>query len=178
MLLRSLAYRASRLGAYVGLREDELEAVAYGALLHDIGKIAMPESILHKPGPLTEDEFREMKLHPEIGERICGPLRIARSFSAIIRHHHERWDGRGYPDGIAGEGIPLGARIVAIADAYDAMTTDRAYRRALPHEVAIGEIERCAGTQFDPELAEAFVRLIEAYRAGMRERGHGSLLPR
>ena len=96
---RYLAYRSARLAAYVGLREGELEGVAYGALLHDIGKIGISEHVLHKPGPLTEDEFRVMREHPEIGERICDPLRMSRDFTPIIRHHHERWDGQGYPDG-------------------------------------------------------------------------------
>lgn len=164
---RNLAYRASRLGAYVGLREEELEAVAYGALLHDIGKIAMPEAILHKPGPLTDDEFREMKLHPQIGERICGPLRIARSFSSIIRHHHERWDGRGYPDGLAGEGIPLGARIVAIADAYDAIVRGRVYRPARSIGEAVEELRRHSGTQFDPGLVPLFIDEIDRLSSGV-----------
>ena len=127
---RYLAYRSARLAAYVGLRDGELEGVAYGALLHDIGKIGIAEHVLHKPGPLTDDEFRIMREHPEIGERICDPLRMSRDFTPIIRHHHERWDGSGYPDGLKGEAIPLGARIVALADAFDAIVRGRPYRPA------------------------------------------------
>jgi putative two-component system response regulator len=164
---RNLAYRASRLAAYVGLREHELEGVAYGALLHDIGKIAMPEHILHKPGPLSEDEFREMRHHPEIGERICEPLRLARDFSPIIRHHHERWDGRGYPDGLRGEGIPLGARIVAIADAFDAILRGRPYRPARSLDESVDELRRHAGTQFDPGLVPLFIDEIERVESGV-----------
>ncbi|HEX5149153.1 MAG TPA: HD domain-containing phosphohydrolase, partial [Candidatus Limnocylindrales bacterium] len=129
-----LANLAARLGAQAGLEGIELEAVAYGALLHDVGKIGVPEAILTKPGPLDVDEWELMRRHPEIGERICLPLASAGTFSPIVRHHHERWDGRGYPDGLRGEAIPLGARIVAIADAYDAMTNDRPYKRAMSHE--------------------------------------------
>jgi len=164
---RNLAFRAARLGAYVGLREQELEEVAFGALLHDIGKIAIPERILHKPGPLTDEEFAEMRLHPEIGERIIGPLRMAGAFSPIIRHHHERWDGRGYPDRRAGEAIPLGARIVAIADAYDAIVRGRVYRAARTHEEAVDELRRHAGTQFDPGLVPLFIDEVERVANGM-----------
>jgi len=163
---RNLAFRAARLGAYVGLRDQELDEVAFGALLHDIGKIALPEAILHKPGPLTEDEIREMRLHPVIGERIIGPLRIARDFSPIIRHHHERWDGRGYPDGLAGEAIPLGARIVAIADAFDAIVRGRVYRAARTLDEAIEELRRHSGSQFDPGLIPLFIDEIERVGSG------------
>jgi putative two-component system response regulator len=164
---RNLAFRAARLGAYVGLREQELEEVAFGALLHDIGKIAIPERILHKPGPLTDEEFAEMRLHPEIGERIIGPLRMAGAFSPIIRHHHERWDGRGYPDRLGGETIPLGARIVAIADAYDAIVRGRVYRAARTHEEAVDELRRHAGTQFDPGLVPLFIDEVDRVANGM-----------
>ena len=139
---RYLAYRSARLAAYVGLRDGELEGVAYGALLHDIGKIGISEHVLHKPGPLTEDEFRIMREHPEIGERICDPLRMSRDFTPIIRHHHERWDGAGYPDGLKGERIPLGARIVALADAFDAIVRGRPYRAARTVEEAFDELEQ------------------------------------
>lgn len=164
---RNLAYRAARLAAYVGLRDVELEGVAYGALLHDIGKIAMPEHILHKPGPLSDREVAEMRHHPEIGERICGPLQLARGFAPIIRHHHERWDGRGYPDGLKGEGIPLGARIVAIADAFDAIFRGRLYRPARSLDETVAELWRHSGTQFDPGLVPLFIDEIDRVETGV-----------
>lgn len=156
-----LANLAARLGAQAGLEGLELEAVAYGALLHDVGKIGVPEAILTKPTPLDVDEWEIMRRHPEIGERICEPLAAAGTFTPIVRHHHERWDGRGYPDGLRGEAIPLGARIVGLVDAFDAMTHDRPYRRALPVPVAINELWRESGSQFDRALVPMFVMELE-----------------
>jgi putative two-component system response regulator len=152
-----LAYLASRLARRVGLPDHELDAVAYGALLHDVGKIGVAESILTKPGPLDAAEWTQMRAHPEIGERICQPLAAFAALGPIIRHHHERWDGLGYPDCLADEAIPIGARIVAIVDAFDAMTHERPYRRARSVEDALGEIVRCGGKQFDPALVPLFV---------------------
>jgi putative two-component system response regulator len=164
---RYLAYRSARLAAYVGLRDGELEGVAYGALLHDIGKIGISEHVLHKPGPLTDDEFRVMREHPEIGERICDPLRMSRDFTPIIRHHHERWDGTGYPDGLKGEEIPLGARIVALADAFDAIVRGRPYRAARTIEQAYDELRKHSGTQFDPGLVPLFIEETDRDGAGI-----------
>lgn len=164
---RYLAYRSARLAAYVGLREGELEGVAYGALLHDIGKIGISEHVLHKPGPLTDEEFSVMREHPEIGERICDPLRMSRDFTPIIRHHHERWDGTGYPDGLKGEGIPLGARIVALADAFDAIVRGRPYRAARTTEEAYDELRKHSGTQFDPGLVPLFIEETDRDGAGV-----------
>ncbi|HET7684956.1 MAG TPA: HD domain-containing phosphohydrolase [Candidatus Limnocylindria bacterium] len=156
-----LAFLATRLTDRLGLDHAEAEIIAYGALLHDVGKIGIPEAILTKPGPLSEPEWELMRRHPEIGERICRPLGAGARFLPVIRHHHERWDGRGYPDGLAGDAIPLGARIVAIADAFDAMTHDRHYRTARSVADALTEIHAGGGGQFDPELAPIFVDVIE-----------------
>ncbi|HEY4242604.1 MAG TPA: HD domain-containing phosphohydrolase [Kofleriaceae bacterium] len=160
------------------LPDSEIRRIVQAGVMHDVGKIGVRYDMLNKPGKLTPEEVAVFRQHPEKGKRILDPVPCLHGLIDGCWCHHEWFDGGGYPRGLSGHRIPLVGRVVAIADAYDAMTTDRAYRRALPHEVAIGEIERCAGTQFDPELAEAFVKLIEAYRAGMRERGHGSLLPR
>ncbi len=161
-----LAFLSARLTARLGLDHVAAETIAYGALLHDVGKIGIPEHVLTKPGPLDDDEWELMRRHPEIGERICRPLGAGASFLPIIRHHHERWDGGGYPDRLSGEAIPLGARIVAVADAFDAMTHDRHYRRARSVADALEEVQRGAGTQFDPVLAPLFVEAIEGAGLG------------
>lgn len=139
----------------------ERAEVGYGYLLHDIGKVGIPESILNKPGPLTEEEWAVMRTHPLIGENLVKPLKLLGDAVGIVRSHHERWDGRGYPQGIKGEDIYLPARIFMLADTFDAMTTTRPYRRALPIEVALQEIEDHAGTQFDPEFARAWIDIVE-----------------
>lgn len=139
----------------IGLTQDEIDTVHYGALLHDIGKIGVPEVILNKKGRLTDDEFFAIKKHPVIGMNILKSIEFLEGTLHIVRFHHERFDGTGYPDGLKGEEIPFIARIVGIADAWDAMTSDRAYRRALTPSVAIEELERNAGTQFDPLIIRA-----------------------
>jgi putative two-component system response regulator len=155
-----LAMLASRLALRAGLTIAETDAIAYGALLHDVGKIGVPEAVLTKPGPLDEDEWALMRRHPEIGERICAPLAAFSAFGPIIRHHHERWDGLGYPDGIRGESIPIGARIVCLVDSFDAMTHDRVYRTGRSVVDALGEIVREAERQFDPELVPLLVQEV------------------
>ena len=141
------------------------EMVRLGARLHDIGKIGIRSTVLRKPGPLTVDERDHIRSHPSIGEQILAPMLEERIILDIVRHHHERWDGRGYPDGLAGEAIPLAARIVAVADSFDAMTTHRPYRPARTAEQAVAEIEAEAGHQFDPAVAAAagaaFVGAVE-----------------
>jgi putative two-component system response regulator len=164
---RWLAYHAARLGAEVGLRGEELDAIAYGALLHDVGKIGVPEHLLRKEGPLSDEEWALMRRHPEIGERICQPLQASRAFAPIIRHHHERFNGTGYPDGLRGVRIPLGARIVAIADAYEAMVHGRPYQPAQSHSLAADELLRLRGIQFDPDLVPAFLDELERDTAGV-----------
>jgi putative two-component system response regulator len=126
------------------------------------GKIGVSELILKKRGPLTAEEFAEMKEHTIIGERIVQPLRFSAQVGPIVRGHHERWNGSGYPDGLAGEEIPLGARVISVVDAYDAMTTDRPYRKALSFQDAVGELRRWADSQFDPRLVDTFLEMIEA----------------
>lgn len=166
------------LGRGLTLPDAELRRIVQAGVMHDVGKIGVRYDMLNKPGKLTPEEVAVFRDHPAKGKRILEPVPCLHPLIDGCWCHHEWYDGGGYPRNLAGDQIPLVGRIVAIADAYDAMTSDRAYRRALPHEVAVGEIERCAGTQFDPELAEAFVRLIDAWRTGMRERGHDSLVPR
>ncbi len=128
-----------------------------GALLHDIGKIGVPDHILRKPGALTDSEWTTMRTHPDLGAKIIANIPFLEEVAVIIRAHHERWDGHGYPEGLVGEGIPLGARIFAVADSFDAMTSDRPYRRGRQLDEALAEIERCSGTQFDPAVVRAFL---------------------
>jgi putative nucleotidyltransferase with HDIG domain len=154
----------------LGVSEEELYHIERGALLHDIGKIGVPDRILHKPGPLSREEWEEMRRHPIIGHRMCARIDFLRGASEIILHHHERWDGTGYPDRLRGEQIPLGARIFAVVDAFDAMTTDRTYRSARPFGEAVEEIRGCAGTQFDPKVVEAFLTIPEARWAEVKSR--------
>jgi diguanylate cyclase (GGDEF)-like protein/putative nucleotidyltransferase with HDIG domain len=141
----------------LGLAAAEVDRVKSAALLHDIGKVAIPDEILHKPGPLTDDEWKQMKEHPVIGERILRVLPGLGNVARIVRHEHERWDGDGYPDGLAGDAIPLGSRIIIAADTYHAITSDRPYRAARSHSEAVEELTRCAGTQFDPNVTQALI---------------------
>ena len=149
------------LGQFLGLDEEELRILKQGALLHDLGKIGIPDDILKKPGGLDEAEFEIIKKHPMLTSYILGTLETSDHFSAIARSHHERWDGNGYPDGLNGEGIPLLARIVAIADAWDAMTSDRVYRDAMSERIALNIMEKEKDWgQWDPYLIEKFIKLI------------------
>ncbi|MCZ7584237.1 MAG: HD domain-containing protein [Deltaproteobacteria bacterium] len=143
------------IGKEMGCDEAALETLRFAGSLHDIGKIGVPDTILQKPSGLTKEEFDAIKMHPIVGERILEPLGMLPEEQSIIRHHHERWDGRGYPDGLAGTDIPFLVRIVSLADSYDAMTSDRAYRKGMDHAVAMEEIVRTAGAQFDPNVVLA-----------------------
>ncbi|MBI4334805.1 MAG: response regulator [Chloroflexi bacterium] len=146
----------------LGLASAETEKIGLAGLIHDIGKIGVREEILNKPGKLTEAEFQQVKGHSEIGERILVPVTEDGTILSIVRHHHERYDGAGYPDRLAGEQIPLGARILAVADTFDAMMSERPYRRALDAPAAYREIQDNSGTQLDPVVAETFMRLRKA----------------
>ncbi len=145
----------------LGLSESDVEAVRLGALLHDIGKIGVPDHILRKPGRLTDEEWTIVKKHPEVGAEIVAPVKKLAPVVAIIHSHQERWDGTGYPEGLRGEEIPIGARILAVVDAYSAITDERPYKPARTHEEAVEELRRCAGTQFDPRVVEVFIRVLE-----------------
>ena len=155
--------RTQRYGLALAERVDpklvERPEVAYGFFLHDIGKVGIPESVLCKPGPLTDDEWDIMRTHPGIGAQIVEPIRFLEGAVEIVRTHHERWDGRGYPIGLRGEQIPLAARVFAIADSFDAMTSDRPYRAAMSFGEAFEEIRLGSGTQFDPDIVEVFLDL-------------------
>jgi HD-GYP domain-containing protein (c-di-GMP phosphodiesterase class II) len=148
---------------YPGISFDDFETVTTAARIHDLGKVTTSDATLLKPGRLEPHEFEEMKRHSVDGSEIMQHISIFEDVSKIIRHHHERWDGRGYPDGISGEAIPIGSRLIAVADTYDAMTTDRPYRAALSHEVAVEEIRRNAGAQFEPEAVRAFLQAINEH---------------
>ena len=136
--------------------------LVHGFRLHDIGKVGIPEAILTKPGPLRESEWARMRTHPVVGADIVAPIRFLGDAVDVIRFHHERFDGSGYPDGLSGEEIPLSARIFAVADAFDAMTSDRPYRAAMPAARALEEIARCSGSHFDPRVVEPFLLMVEA----------------
>jgi putative two-component system response regulator len=157
-----VAESARYLGLRMGLPEEDLDALYRGGIIHDIGKIGVPDAVLLKPGPLDSNELVLMRAHPEIGENIVRPLRSGSDLLPIIRHHHEAWDGRGYPDGLRGNAIPLLARIVAVCDAYDALTNDRPYRSRLSEREAISILTGGAGRQWDPQLVSLFTGEIPA----------------
>jgi response regulator RpfG family c-di-GMP phosphodiesterase len=165
-----VAIYATYLAMRLGLPADVVEIVRQSALMHDIGKIGCVMN-LNKPGKLTQDEYEIFKRHPAYGKDILDPIKFLHPLVPGVHLHHERWDGRGYPIGLKGNDVPIIARIIAVADTYDAMTSDRAYRRALPHEVAVGEIDRCSGSQFDPEVAHSFNAGLEAFLEELAAKG-------
>ncbi|HVE68812.1 MAG TPA: diguanylate cyclase [Solirubrobacteraceae bacterium] len=150
----------------LGVGDEEIDRIKAAALLHDIGKVAISDDILNKPGPLTDDEWKIMKEHTVIGERILRAIPGLGSVARIVRHEHERWDGGGYPDGISEDSIPIGSRIILACDAYHAMTSDRPYRERMSHAEAVAELSRHAGTQFDPEVVEVLVGQLYLLRQG------------
>jgi HD-GYP domain-containing protein (c-di-GMP phosphodiesterase class II) len=148
------------------LPSDVVLMIDYLAKLHDIGKIGIRDEILRKPGPLTAEEFAEIRQHPAMGATILGQIEAIGKDIAMVTHHHERYDGKGYPDGLAGEAIPLGARIIGVCDSYDAMTSHRPYRPTMTPAEALREVQRCSGTQFDPVVVKAFLRVMDPLNVG------------
>ena len=157
----------AKVGDALAINVDEIQQVRTAALLHDIGKVGVPDEILHKPGNLDEREWEIMRQHPVIGERILRGIPGFGAIARMVRHEHERWDGRGYPDGLVGNAIPVGSRIILACDAYHAMTSDRPYRKAMPHADAMKELTGNAGSQFDPDVVQALV----GYLFGRRQSG-------
>jgi hypothetical protein len=162
---------ARRVGARLGMSGDEVELLECAARLHDIGKLGVPDAILQKPGPLDEYEWAVMRRHPDWGAEMVGRVPGLEPAAALVRAHHERWDGCGYPDGLAGEGIPLASRVIGACDAFEAMVSDRPYRHRMSVDQALAELAAGAGTQFDPEVVEAVGR-----ERGVRRRAAGSRL--
>ena len=154
---------AVELGTWLGLSSGERQQLRRGALLHDVGKIGVSDAILRKPGGLTDAEWQEMRRHPEIGYRILRQISFLEDALPVVLHHHERWDGSGYPHRLQGAEIPLLARLFAVIDAYDAITSDRPYRAGAPHEEALARLRAGSGTHFDPAMVEAFVALMDAH---------------
>ena len=157
-----LAALAVRVAELLGLAPDEVEAVRLGAILHDIGKIGIPDRVLLKPSPLDEEERRIVETHPEIGDKLLEPLDLLAGARPIVRHHHERWDGTGYPDGLAGVEIPLGARIVAVADSVEVMSSRQLYRQPQTPEQIVRELHAWRGKQWDPQIVDLVLALIES----------------
>jgi putative two-component system response regulator len=158
-----VTFLSRRLAAWLGWDDEQLRSLNVGAPLHDIGKVTISQALLRKRGPLEPHELAEIRTHPAAGAKLISPVGPARHALPYVLYHHEHWDGGGYPTGKRGTQIPEGARLLAVADAFDAMTSMRPYRRAMPSARALAEIERCAGSQFDPSMARAF---LEAWGAG------------
>jgi len=159
-----------RLGHEIGLEKAAMRDLELGALLHDIGKIGVPDAVLRKPAKLDEEEWAKMRLHPQHGQMILRNIPFLEGAARVVAQHHEQWDGTGYPTGLRGEAIDIGARIFAVVDAFDAMVSDRVYRKGRPYEAALEELERCSGQQFDPMIVEAFKRIPPEDWEILRER--------
>jgi diguanylate cyclase (GGDEF)-like protein/putative nucleotidyltransferase with HDIG domain len=170
MHIRRVQVYAAGLARAIGLSQSEIQGIKTAALLHDIGKLAVPEHILSKPGPLTQEEFQKIRIHPQVGAEIIAAVPFPYPVAPLIMSHHERWDGKGYPNGLAGEQIPIGARILTIVDYFDAVTTERPYHKAIPHESAIGLLRHEAGRALDPGLVPKFVDLLPSLLEEMADR--------
>ncbi len=168
-----VALLATVVAERLGWDGERIDLLQQGAALHDIGKLVVSERVLRKEGPLDENELAEIRAHPEAGARMVELMRPYREAARIVLCHHERWDGGGYPSGVAGEEIPAEARVLAVVDAFDAMTSDRPYRRPRTGAEAVAELERCAGSQFDPEIVQAFVSAWREHARGELPRSRG-----
>jgi len=166
-----LAALAVRLAELLELSSHDIDEIRLGAILHDIGKIGIPDRVLLKPGPLDEEERAIVETHPVIGDRLLEPLDLLQGARPVVRHHHERWDGNGYPDRLAGEGIPLGARIVSVADSIEVMTSRQLYRAPLTPEGVVEELRRQRGAQWDPHIVDLALGLIESGELELRQEG-------
>jgi HD-GYP domain-containing protein (c-di-GMP phosphodiesterase class II) len=174
---RSVVDLSVRVAHELGMRERDLGQVERVALLHDVGKVAVPDAVLQKRGPLTETEFEQVKSHPVVGARIVGSVAELAHLAPAIRSGHERWDGRGYPDGLCGDEIPILSRVTFVCDAYDAMVSDRPYRHALGPKAAVGEVRRNTGSQFCPQAAEALLNVLQKTRPPARNGARRTSLP-
>ena len=159
-----VAHYATNLADHIGVARQTIESIRTAALLHDVGKIGVPDHILTKSGPLTKEEFDQVRRHPVLGAEILQNISMLTAQARLVRYHHEHWDGSGYPEGLSGEEIPFGSRIIHLADAMDAMLMERTYKRAYPVEKMLRELCRCAGTQFEPKLAACAVKWCEGHR--------------
>jgi HD-GYP domain-containing protein (c-di-GMP phosphodiesterase class II) len=157
--LRAVSRLALRIGLKMSLPSDQLDVLSLGALLHDVGKIGVPDRILQKPGRLTDDEYRIIKRHPVLGARMLASVRELAPTVPAVRYHHERFDGKGYPEGLGGESIPLVARVISVVDAFDSMVRERPYGYGISRETALEEIENNSGTQFDPQVVSALLEV-------------------
>jgi HD-GYP domain-containing protein (c-di-GMP phosphodiesterase class II) len=164
----NVTYYSVAIAREMRLSEGRVQAIEYAGFLHDMGKIGIQHDILRKPGSLTEDEWKTMRSHPEIGARIVSDLDFLRGARDVVLHHHERYDGKGYPSGLSGEDIPLEARIAKVADAFDAMMSDRPYRSSLGLDRALDELKSGRGTEFDPRVVDVFVGLIQRHQVELR----------
>ena len=176
--IRRVQVYAAGLARALGMPDQEIQGVKTAALLHDIGKLAVPEHILSKPGPLTQEEFQKIRIHPQVGAEIISAVPFPYPVAPLILSHHERWDGKGYPQGLKGEEIPLGARILSVVDYFDALTSDRPYHKAMTHDAALGLLQQEAGKALDPTVVQMFIKMLpqlsDEARAARNGARHGA----
>jgi putative nucleotidyltransferase with HDIG domain len=173
-----LVHLAQRMTVHLGLDPEAASAVRYGACLHDIGKVAVPQELLVKPSSLTDDEMDLMRSHPVVGAEILGDIETWDGVRQVVRHHHERFDGAGYPDGLRGEAIPLGARLVSVVDAFDVMRSGRPYAPALSQDQILGELHRERGRQFDPDMVDTLLAVVTPADFGVATASTAAVLGR